>query len=169
VLEYTTFLTVSSGASAGFMGLLFVGMSVYNRGEADQRLRERRTVLAAGAFMALVNTFFVSTVTLTGGAKELALMSLGMACIGLMTHSRLLRRAVRAGNFAPAFPNRRLNFAFAGAAFGIYTAQAGLGVAALADAGEPRLTHALVLLMPALFGSALGRAWEITGIREGTS
>jgi hypothetical protein len=42
--------------------------------------------------------------------------------------------------------------------------QLGLAAALLASAQSAGLQHALVLVIVALYCSALGRAWEVTGI-----
>ena len=163
--KYENFFLASSGASAAFLGLLFVALSVVNRDDADTRTRERRTVLAGSAFLALVDAFFVSIVALTGGAVVFGLSNLAMAVIGLLATSRLMPRARRAGNFARDFPTRNLNIVFAAVSAGGYSIQLGLAIALLADAESSALQRALVLVIVGLYGSALGRAWEVTGIR----
>jgi hypothetical protein len=163
--KYVNFFIASSGASAAFIGLLFVGMSIVNTDEADPRTRERRTVLAGSAFLALVDTFFVSIIGLTGGAVALGVASLAMAVIGLLATSRLMPRAKRAGNFSRGFPTRNLNIVFASVSVGGYSIQLGLAVGLLADERSSALQRALVLVIVGLYGSALGRAWEVTGIR----
>jgi hypothetical protein len=163
--RYENFFLASAGASAAFLGLLFVALSIVNRDDADTRTRERRTVLAGSAFLALVDAFFVSIVALTGGATVFALSSLAMALIGLLATSRLMPRAWRAGNFARDFPTRNLNIVFATVSAGGYLIQLGLAVALLTDAQSSALQRALVLVVVGLYGSALARAWEVTGIR----
>jgi hypothetical protein len=58
--EYVRFYAASKATSAGFAGLLLVALSVVNTDESQPVTRERRTVLAAGAFLALADIFFVS-------------------------------------------------------------------------------------------------------------
>jgi hypothetical protein len=69
--HYETFFAASAGASAAILGLLVVAVSVVNADDEDAKTRERRTVLAGSAFLALVDAFFVSIVSLTGGAAGL--------------------------------------------------------------------------------------------------
>jgi hypothetical protein len=45
-----------------------------------------------------------------------------------------------------------------------YSAQLGLAVALLANTHSAALQRALVLIIVAFYGSALGRAWVVTGI-----
>jgi hypothetical protein len=163
--RYENFFLASSGASAAVLGLLIVAVSIVNSDDEDPQTRERRTVLAGSAFLALVDAFFVSLVALTGGAVVFGISSLVMAVVGLLATSRLMPRARRAGNFAHDFPTRRLNIVFAAVSAGGYSIQLGLAIALLADAQSSALQRALVLVVVGLYGSALGRAWEVTGIR----
>jgi hypothetical protein len=97
------FFVASAGASAAILGLLVVAVSVVNADDSDAKTRERRTVLAGSAFLALVDAFFVSIVALTGGAAVLGTSSLVMAVVGLLVTGRLIPRARRAGNFSRGF------------------------------------------------------------------
>jgi hypothetical protein len=164
--HYEMFFVASAGASAAILGLLVVAVSVVNADDADAKTRERRTVLAGSAFLSLVDAFFVSIVALTGGATVFGASNLVMAMVGLLATSRLIPRAKRAGNFSRGFPTRRLNLVFAVISAGGYSIQLCLAIALLADARSSSLQRALVLVIVGLFGSALGRAWEVTGIRR---
>jgi hypothetical protein len=162
--HYESFFTASAGASAAILGLLVVAVSVVNADDANPTTRELRTVLAGSAFVVLVDIFFVSTVALTGGPVVFGLSSIAMATLGLLATKRLIPRAKRAGNFSPGFRARRLNIAFASISVGGYSVQFGLAVALLANTQSAALQRALVLVIVAFYGSALGRAWEVTGI-----
>ena len=162
--HYVRFFTVSTSVSAGFIGLLFVALAVVNRDEQELRTHERRTVLAASAFLALVDIFFVSIASSLGGSVLFATTNLVMAMVGLAGTSRLFLRGKRAGNFARGIPQRYLNIAFVGVAAGVFGAQLGLAVALLFDTHSTGLVRALVFVLVALFASALARAWEVAGI-----
>ena len=166
--HYESFFITSAGASAAILGLLVVAVSVVNADDANPTTRELRTVLAGSAFVALVDIFLVSMVALTGGSVVLGLSSLAMAAIGLLATRRLIPRAKRAGNFARGSRARTLNIAFASVSSGAYSAQFGLAVALLANTGSAALQRALVLVIVALYCSALGRAWVVTGITRRT-
>jgi hypothetical protein len=120
--------------------------------------------LAGSAYVALVDIFFVSIVALTGGSDVLGLSSLAMATVGLGATRRLIPRAKRAGNFSSGFRDRKLNIAFASFSAGSYSVQFGLAVALLANTQSAALQRALVLVIVALYGSALSRAWVVAGI-----
>ena len=162
--QYENFFIASAGASAAILGLLVVAVSVVNADDENPTTRENRTVLAGSAFVALVDIFLVSIVALTGGPLVFGLSSLAMAVVGLLATRRLVPRAKRAGNFSRGFRTRRLNIAFASISVVGYSAQLALAAALLADIRSAALQHALVLVIVALYCSALGRAWEVTGI-----
>jgi hypothetical protein len=164
VAHYGSFFIASAGASAAILGLLVVAVSVVNADDANPRTRELRTVLAGSAFVALVDIFLVSIVALTGGSDVLALSSLAMAAVGLLATVRLIPRAMRAGNFSRSSGTRTLNIAFASMSVVTYPAQLGFAVALLANTQSSALQRALVLVIVALYCSALGRAWVVTGI-----
>ena len=126
--------------------------------------RERRTLLAASAFLLLVNVFFVSLLSSLGGSRTFATACLVMAAVGLLGTSRLLPRARRAGNYAHGNPKRRLNLAFSTVTVTSYTAQLVLAIALLTDSRSDDLTRALIFILVAFFVNALGRAWEVAGI-----
>jgi len=155
---------VSTTASAAFTGLLFVALSVANRDDSEHGTRERRTVLAATSFLALVDIFFVSITSSLGGTVLLATTSLTMALVGLLGTSRLMPRARRAGNFARGFPLRTLNIVFATVSVTLYSVQLVLSIALLSHSRSTGLTRSLTFMIVALFASALGRAWEVGGI-----
>ena len=164
--HYESFFITSGGASAAILGLLVVAVSVVNADDENPTTRELRTVLAGSAFVALVDIFLVSIVALTGGSVVFGVSSLAMATVGLLATRRLIPRAKRAGNFSPGFRARKLNIAFALISVGSYSLQLGLAVALLSNTQSAGLQHALVLVIVALYGSALGRAWVVTGINR---
>jgi hypothetical protein len=162
--RYGNFFIASTGASAAILGLLVVAVSVVNADDANPKTRENRTVLAGSAFVALVDIFFVSIVALTGGSIVFGTVSVVMAVGGLLATRQLIPRAVRAGNFARGFRGRNLNIAFAAGSVAVYAVQLGIASALLADPSSSALRRALVLVIVALYSSALGRAWVVTGI-----
>jgi hypothetical protein len=162
--HYESFFSTSAGASAAILGLLVVAVSVVNADDENPTTRELRTVLAGSAFVALVDIFLVSIVALTGGSVIFGLSSLAMAAVGLLATRRLIPRAKRAGNFSRDSRTRTLNIVFASISAGAYSSQLGLAVALLADTRSAALQRALILIIVALYCSALGRAWVVTGI-----
>jgi hypothetical protein len=166
--HFESFFITSAGASAAILGLLVVAVTVVNSDDANPATRELRTVLAGSAFLALADIFIVSIVALTGGSVVLALASLVMGVFGLLATRRLIPRAKQAGNFARDSPTRTLNIAFAAFSIVCYPAQLVLAAALLANTRSDALQHAQVFVLVALYCSALGRAWVVTGITRRT-
>ena len=162
--HYESFFITSAGASAAILGLLVVAVSVVNADDANPTTRELRTVLAGSAFVSLVDIFIVSIVALTGGSAVLGGSSLVMAVVGVLATRGLIPRARQAGNFARDSRTRTLNITFAAFSVVSYPVQLGLGVALLLNTQSAGLQRALVLVLVALYCSALGRAWVVTGI-----
>jgi hypothetical protein len=162
--HYESFFITSAGASAAILGLLVVAVTVVNVDDQNPTTRELRTVLAGSAFVALVDIFIVSIVALTGGSVVLGLSSLAMAVVGLLATRRLIPRAKRAGNFARSSPTRTLNITFASLSAVSYPTQLALAVALLVSTQNAALQRGLVILLVALYCSALGRAWVVKGI-----
>ena len=162
--HYESFFATSAGASAAILGLLVVAVTVVNADDANAATRELRTVLAGSAFVALVDIFIVSIVALTGGSVVFGLASLAMAAVGLLASRGLIPRARRAGNFARTSRTRMLNIVFASFSVVAYSVQLGLAAAVVANTQSTALQRALVLVIVAMYCSALGRAWVVTGI-----
>jgi hypothetical protein len=162
--HYESFFITAAGASAAILGLMVVAVSVVNGDDANRETRERRTVLAGSGFVALVDIFIVSIVALTGGAPIFGVSSLVLAIVGLLATRRLGLRAYRAGNFSRNFRTGRLNVVFVTISIACYSVQFGLSVALLLSNENAALQFALVLILVALFGSALGRVWEVAGM-----
>ena len=162
--HYVNFFIASSGASAAILGLLFVAVTVANTDDTDLKTRERRIVLAGTAFLALIDAFFVSILALTGGAVMFGLANLLMAMVGTSGHKSLDPQGVAGREFSRGFPTRKLNLAFAAISAGGFSAQLVLGAALVANDRGSAVIRALVLLIVGLYGSALGRAWEVMGI-----
>ncbi len=162
--HYESFFITSAGASAAILGLLVVAVTVVNADDDNEATRELRTVLAGAAFMALVDIFIVSIVALTGGSVVFGLSSLVMAAVGVLATRQLIPRARRAGNFSRVSRTRTLNIAFASISVVTYPLQLGLAVALLVNSQNSALQRALVLVIVALYCSALGRIWVVSGI-----
>jgi hypothetical protein len=120
-------------ASAGFTGLLLVAPSIVNHDDTEYDTRERRTILAGTAFLALIDIFFVSLTSSLGGVRMFATASLVMAAVGLLGTSHFMPRARRAGNVGRGLPRRPLNIFFAAIAATGYAVQLSLAVALLSD------------------------------------
>ena len=161
---YDNFFVASAGASAALLGLLVVAVSVVNSDDANRRTRELRTVLAGSAFVVLADVFIVSMVALVGGSLALGVTGLGLGSLGLFATARLVPRAHAAGNFTRESGTRLLNLTFAVTSAVGYSTQFGLAIALILNQDNSGLQRALIYLLIAFYASALGRAWEVSGI-----
>ncbi|MGH7142350.1 MAG: hypothetical protein ACREF5_02680 [Candidatus Saccharimonadales bacterium] len=61
---YRSFFTASAGASAAFIGLLFVAVSFIDSEKVDEAVQLWRRVVANSSFAQLIDVFFVSLASL---------------------------------------------------------------------------------------------------------
>jgi hypothetical protein len=158
---FTNFFIASAGASAAFIGLLFVAITVVNLETSDTRTKARISALAGSSFALLVDAFFVAIMGLTVGVTIFAVSNIVMAAVGLIVTSQLLPAAIRAGNFAPQAPHRYRNIALPVASITVYLLQIGCGIVVFFLPSNTALVRLLVLLALGLYAGALARAWEI--------
>src|SRR5437870_2545540 len=85
--RYSNFFLASAGASAAFIGLLFVSLTIADTAERDERARTNRDALAGSAFAQLLDAFFVSIGGLADEVRIFAGLGVGMAILGLWTIS----------------------------------------------------------------------------------
>ncbi|HSX42778.1 MAG TPA: hypothetical protein VLF59_01695 [Candidatus Saccharimonadales bacterium] len=151
------FLVASVGASASFIGLLFVALTlVLGRLRAGSLLAGRERALASSSYTALFTVFFISMFGLVPG------VNMGWAMVGLgwlgMLSSLRLARAPRANaaqkENAPVVSALTLLYV-ALAIFGIYTAT-----------GHSRHIQSNVLfaILFVFYTAALSRAWALIGV-----
>ena len=160
--RYSNFFLASAGASAAFIGLLFVSLTIADTAERDERARTNRDALAGSAFAQLLNAFFVSMGGLADEVRIFAGVGAGMAVFGLWTTSRLLPGVVRAGNWARTSPVRTTNIVFPVASIVVYMLQLAFAVGLLFSPDNPALLRLSVVVLLGLYAGAAARAWKIT-------
>jgi len=160
--RYSNFFLASAGASAAFIGLLFVSLTIADTGEQDPRARANRDALAGSAFAQLINAFFVSMGGLTDEVRIFAGLGAAMAVFGLWTTSRLLPGVIRAGNWARTSPVRTTNIAFPVASIVVYVLQLAFAIGLLIYPDSSALLRLSVVVLLGLYAGAVARAWKIT-------
>ena len=160
--RYSNFFLASAGASAAFIGLLFVSLTVADIGDRDQRARTNRDALAGSAFMQLLDAFFVSMGGLADEVRIFAGLGAAMAVFGLWTTSRLLPGVIRAGNWARTSPVRTTNIVFPVASIVVYVLQLAFAIGLLFSPDNPALLRLSVVVLLGLYAGAVARAWKIT-------
>src|ERR1700730_14742771 len=158
---YSSYFLASSAASAGVIRLLFVALTIANLAGADERTRTRRDTLAASAFVQLLDAFFVSTASLAGDVFIFAGASAVMAGFGLWSHSRLLPRVIRSGNWSRDAPGRAQNIAFPLSSICVYLLQLGFALGLFFAPRDASLLRLAVLIGIGIYAGALARSWEI--------
>jgi hypothetical protein len=163
VLErYSNFFLASAGASAAFIGLLFVSLTIADTGERDQRARTNRDALAGSAFAQLLDAFFVSIGGLADEVRIFAGLGVGMAILGLWTTSRLLPGVIRSGNWARNAPVRTSNIVLPSASIAVYVLQLVFSLGVLFYPDNSALLRLSVVVLLGLYAGAVARAWKIT-------
>jgi hypothetical protein len=160
--RYSNFFLASAGASAAFIGLLFVSLTIVDTEESDQRARANRDALAGSAFSQLINAFFVSMGGLTDEVRIFAGLGAAMAVFGLWTTSRLLPGVIRAGNWARTSPVRTTNIVFPVASIVVYVLQLAFAIGLLIYSDSSALLRLSVVVLLGLYAGAVARAWKIT-------
>jgi hypothetical protein len=160
--RYSNFFLASAGASAAFIGLLFVSLTIVDREEPDQRAKTNRDALAGSAFAQLLNAFFVSMGGLADEVRIFAGLGAAMAVFGLWTTSRLLPGVISAGNWARTSPVRTTNIVFPVASIIVYVLQLAFAVGLLLSPDNSALLRLSVLVLLGVYAGAVARAWKIT-------
>jgi len=158
---YSAFFVASSGASAAFIGLLFVALTIADQSKRDDRTKARRDALAGASFAQLLDAFFVSIVSLAGDVKVFAGASVAMALIGLWATSQLLPRVIRTGNWSHTAAHQKRNIALPVASIGVYLLQLVSAAGLLFSPQNSVLLRIAVLVQVGLYAGALLRSWEI--------
>jgi hypothetical protein len=162
---YKDFLIACVGASASFIGLLFVALTVVldrgNRG-SEMEFTDRR--LAESSFTALANIFFVSIAGLIPG-NNIGFVALIAVIFGLLNVWHLLRR-FRQTNERGTFTQTRSNVYWIIYSFIIYGAQAVFAIRLIRDPNSKTDLNSMMGILLALFGLALVRTWDLIGFRS---
>jgi hypothetical protein len=160
--SYSNFFLASAGASAAFIGLLFVSLTITNVEETDQRAKTNREALAGSAFAQLLDAFFVSIGGLAGEVRVFAALGAGMAIFGLVVTSQLLPEVIRVGNWARNAPVRTSNILLPVTSILVYLLQLVFAIGVLLWPDNSALLRLSVLVMLGLYAGAVARAWKIT-------
>jgi hypothetical protein len=160
--DFKDFFVASAGAGAALIGLLFVAISIAPERTVMAGASVERQALAANAFTALINAFFVSLVALIPGV-DLGWAALVLSVIGvansfvlgwyLLRHLPGWLSAVRRGFLVLA-------------SFLLYGYEFYNGVQLIRSPTTSGLFTALATLLVGIYGLALVRAWQLIGARR---
>lgn len=162
LLPFKDFLIACFGASASFIGLLFVALSVVlARNDTKLEFTDRR--LAESAFTALANVFFISLTALIPGVN-IGWVALAVALVGLRSSWRLIVRFINVRKKEKK-PSDKEEISWIVTSLAFYLVQIIFAVRLIIDPTNTVSLYVMIGLLLGLFGGGLIRSWELTGIR----
>jgi len=152
------FFLASAGASAAFIGLLFVALTiVLGRLPAGSSLAGRELSLATSSYTALVVIFFISLAGLIPGAN-LAWLMVALGWLGILSSLRdKLTQRIQAKSGAQ-------NAAITGTLTSIYIALMTFGLYSATFDHEHIKPSIMFTILSILYIAALNRAWSLVGV-----
>lgn len=151
------FLIASVGASASFIGLLFVALTlVLGRKPTGSALVGRERALASSSYTALVTIFFISMVGLLPGA-DLGWVLVAAGWLGVLSSLRLSRaeKTDKRQKERVSVVSTLTVIYLALVIFGLYTAN---------HTGHTIDANVLFAILFILYTTALNRAWALIGV-----
>ncbi len=144
------FFIACLGASASFIGLLFVGLSVVLQKIGDNKLADTDRILAESSYASLINVFFISLIGILPHAS-IGYVSLVMSILGLLSCWRLRRYSHIISLVISSI---------------IYVIELGFALEILTHPHRYINIGVFQTIVIALFAISLVRAWGLTGIRQ---
>ena len=158
----TSFFSASVGAGAALIGLIFVAVSIAPERTVMAGAPLERQAVAASAYSALINAFFISLFGLIPGTG-LGWITLTMGLLGLwsmlflgwslLKHPRGWRSAVR-------------RFLLILVSMVVYGYELYVAVILIKAPSDPYGTYTLATLVGIAYGLGLVRAWQLLGARR---
>lgn len=164
--SFGNYFVAMASAGGALIGLLFVAISIRPERTFGRRAHAQRQAVAANAFSALVNAFFISAAGLIPGHEVIGPTTLALASVGILS---ALSLAVRTLQELSAAGRRSRWTAFArvlfmiGVSLAIYGIEIVNALALIRDPSDIGAVFALATLILAVYGIGLVRAWELLG------
>lgn len=159
--SYRGFFAASTGASAAFIGLLFVAVSFIDNEKVNETTRAWRRIIANSSFSQLIDVFFVSLMGLLPDPHNFALAGCVMAILGLLVSIRLLPQTVNREKTGRGTPT-----VLGLVAVAVYILQLITSIGLLQNPNNQRLLDYFIVAIIFLYAGALARAWEVTGVKN---
>ena len=160
--DFTTFFLASAGAGAALVGLLFVAVSVNPGRNAGPNAPPERQAVAASAYTALINAFFISLVSLIG-ADSLGGVAIVVGAVSLIATVRLV------GDLFPPHLSRWIyvrHVGFLAIGVFVYGLQIVYGWQYLSHGDNADYAYNIAYLVIAAYGVGLTRAWQLLGAKR---
>ncbi|HSX44961.1 MAG TPA: hypothetical protein VLF39_02510 [Candidatus Saccharimonadales bacterium] len=161
VEAYRGFFAASTGASAAFIGLLFVAVSFIESASANESVKAWRQIIANSSFSQLINVFFVSLAGLLPDPHNFAFIGCVMAILGLIVSAKLLPKTINREVTGRSTPT-----VLGLTAVGVYCLELITGLMLINNQNSQTALNYFILAIIILYAGALARAWEITGIKR---
>ncbi|MEJ0021983.1 MAG: hypothetical protein WDN47_05465 [Candidatus Doudnabacteria bacterium] len=156
------FLLASVGASASFIGLLFVALTlVMERGDVNSTVSARDRVLAESAYTALLTIFFISLVGLIPNAD----ISWVLIVFGLLGLTQSLRMFIGGKKHHVYIGNKLILVAL----IIVYLVIVIYGAYLLSNTEAMLNLDIFFTIIFILYSIALGRSWALIGLRNNSS
>ena len=160
--SYSNYFLASAGAAAALIGLLFVAIAIDAEHTVGDKAPIARRTVAGSAFTALVNAFFISLGALLPGynlgAFALVMSLVGLGNTGITIFQIVQHRATR------DFLLRRFTLILASLI--IYGLECFNATHFIANGNATGYVNTLSIILIAVYGLALSRAWELLGAQE---
>jgi hypothetical protein len=157
------FFTVSTGASATLLGLLFVAIAVEPKSIVGELSPVESRSRASSAYTALLNIFFISLLGTIRGSG-LGFLPLILAAVGLATALGIGVNLWRESPRLRSVLSSRVGLWLGSTV--VYAVELWYGWQIVKDPGNTAYIYALAYVLVALYAVALGGAWELLGARE---
>lgn len=161
IRSFSTYFVASAGASAAFIGLLFVAMAIEKGEQRDAAMTARRRALSDSSYNHLLNIFFVSLVGLLGEVRLLGGVSVLMAALCLWNISQVLPGVVRTGNWAARGSWRHAAVVLPVTSILMFAFQILMGILLLIHPASALTLRVALLTQVGTYAGALARAWYI--------
>jgi hypothetical protein len=160
--DITTFFLASAGAGAALVGLLFVAVSVNPGRNAGPNAPPERQAVAASAYTALINAFFISLVSLIA-EDSLGGVAIVVGAVSLIATLRLISDL-----FPPDVSSRiyARHAGFLATGVIIYGLQMVYGWQYLSHGDSVDYAYNIAYLVIAAYGVGLTRAWQLLGAKR---
>ncbi len=160
--DFTSFFVASAGAGAALVGLLFVAISVNPGRNAGPSAPPERQAVAASAFTALINAFFVSLAALIASGS-LGGVAMAVSVVSIIATLRLI------GDLFPPNLNRRNQIrhaSFLAIGLLIYGLQFFYGFQYTRFPYDIGWSYSITYLLLGIYATGLTRAWQLLGAKR---
>jgi hypothetical protein len=160
--DFTSFFVASAGAGAALVGLLFVAISVNPGRNAGPSAPPERQAVAASAFTALINAFFLSLAALIS-SNTLGGVAMAVSAVSIVATLRLI------GDLFPPHLSPRLYLRHGGfLAIGllVYGLQFFDGFQYTRYPRDAGWSYSIAYLLLGIYATGLTRAWQLIGAKR---